>query len=49
MSRIGNKPITVPEVVEVSLDGKVLGSIITVPAVAGFYLASYIINDIVNS
>lgn len=34
---------------EVRIDGKCLASIIIVPAVAGLYLASYVINDILNN
>lgn len=33
---------------EIYSDGKTLGSIVTVPAVAGLFLASYVINDVIK-
>jgi len=46
---VSGKFMVVSSCEEVNVTGNGLGSVITVPAVAGFYLVSYIINDIVNS
>jgi len=46
---VSGKFMVVSSCEEVKFSENGLGSVITVPAVAGFYLASYIINDIVNS
>lgn len=48
-NNIKGKFIVVSSMEEVKIDGPVLGSLVTVVAVAGFYLASYVINDVVNS
>lgn len=47
--KINGKFVVVSSTEEAKDTGNVLGSIITVPAVAGLYLASYVINSIVNS
>jgi len=47
--KINGKFVVVSSTEEVKDAGKVLGSMVTVPAVAGLYLASYVINSIVNS
>lgn len=47
--KINGKFFVVSSTEESKDTGNVLGSIITVPAVAGLYLASYVINSIVNS
>lgn len=45
---IKGKFIVVSSCEQIKAEGKMLGSIITVPAVAGLYLASYVINDILQ-
>ena len=46
--KISGKFIVVSSCEEVKNDSNVLGSLVTVPAVAGIYLASYIINAIIE-
>lgn len=47
-NNIKGKFYVVSSTEEIKQEGTVLGSIITVPAVAGFYLTSYVINDILE-
>ena len=47
--KINGKFFVVSSTEEIKDTNDVLGSIVTVPAVAGLYLASYVINSIVNS
>ena len=47
--KVKGKFMVVSSCEEVSVSGKTLGSLVTVPAVAGFFLATYVINDIINN